>query len=169
MAAGLEHVEEADEVALEVGARVLDGVAHARLCGEVHHDVEAVLREQALDEGGIAQISSNESEAAVPVRLCEHRQAGLLDARVVVAVHVVQADNHVVGLLEKPLYQERADEAGCTGNQNLSLHVTLLRMRGTDEYQLLIEMINGVLTAQIPHVAELLVVFGRSNLEIAPA
>ena len=29
MAAGLEHIEESDEVALEVGARVLDGVADA--------------------------------------------------------------------------------------------------------------------------------------------
>ena len=50
MAAGLEHIEESDEVALEVGARVLDGVADARLGGEVHHDIEAVLGEQALDE-----------------------------------------------------------------------------------------------------------------------
>ena len=54
MAAGLEHIEESDEVALEVGARVLDGVADARLGGEVHHDIEAVLGEQALDEGGVA-------------------------------------------------------------------------------------------------------------------
>lgn len=45
VAAGLEHVEEADEVALKVGARVLDGVAHTRLGGEVHHDVETVLSE----------------------------------------------------------------------------------------------------------------------------
>lgn len=45
VAAGLEHVEEADEVALEVGSRVLDGVADPRLGGEVHHDVESVLGE----------------------------------------------------------------------------------------------------------------------------
>lgn len=45
VAASLENVEEADEVALQVGARVLDRVTHARLGGEVHHDVEAVLGE----------------------------------------------------------------------------------------------------------------------------
>ena len=99
VAAGLEHVEEADEVALEVGARVLDGVAYTRLRGEVHHDVEAVLGEQALDEGGVAQVAANEGEAAVGVYLGQHAQARVLDAGVVVAVEVVEADDGVIGVL----------------------------------------------------------------------
>jgi len=98
--AGLEHVEEADEVALKVSARVLDGVAHARLGGEVHHDVEAVLSEQALDEGGVAQIAAHEGEAAVCVGLIQHAEARVLDSRVVVTVEVVEADDHVIGLLK---------------------------------------------------------------------
>lgn len=116
--AGLEHVEEADEVALEVCARVLDGVAHARLGGEVHHDVEAVLREQALDEGGVAQVTAHEGESAVCVGLGKHAQAGVLDAGVVVAVEVVETDDHIVGLLEQLLDEERADEAGRSGDEN---------------------------------------------------
>lgn len=99
VAACLEDVEEADEVALEVGARVLDGVADARLCGEVHHDVEAVLGEQALDEGGVAQVAAHEGEAAVGVGLGKHAQARVLDAGVVVAVEVVEADDRVIGVL----------------------------------------------------------------------
>lgn len=86
MAAGLEHVEEADEVALEVGARVLDGVADARLRGEVHHDVEADLGEQALDEGSVAQVAAHEGETALGIGLGQHAQARVLDAGVVVAV-----------------------------------------------------------------------------------
>ena len=86
MTAGLEHVEEADEIALQIGARVLDGVADARLGGEVHHDVEAVLGEQALDEGGIAQVAAHEGEAALCIGLGQHAQAGVLDTGVVVAV-----------------------------------------------------------------------------------
>ena len=86
VAAGLEHVEEADEVALQVGARVLDGVADARLGGEVHHDVEAVLGEQALDEGGVAQVAAHEGEASLGIGLGQHVQARVLDAGVVVAV-----------------------------------------------------------------------------------
>lgn len=118
VAAGLEHVEEADEVALEVGTRILDGVAHARLGGEVHHDVEAVLGEQALDEGGVAQVAAHEGEAAVGVGLGQHAQARVLDAGVIVAVEVVETDDHTVRLLEQLLDEERADEAGRSGDEN---------------------------------------------------
>lgn len=118
VAAGLKHVEEADEVALEVGTRILDGVAHARLGGEVHHDVEAVLGEQALDEGGIAQVAAHEGEAAVGVGLGQHAQARVLDAGVVVAVEVVEADDCVIGLLEQLLDEEGTDEAGRSGDEN---------------------------------------------------
>lgn len=118
VAAGLEHVEEADQVALEVCARVLDGVAHARLGGEVHHNVEAVLSEQALDEGGVAQVAAHEGEAAVGVGLGQHAQARVLDAGVVVAVEVVEADDCVIGLLEQLLDEEGTDEAGRSGDEN---------------------------------------------------
>lgn len=118
VAAGLEHVEEADEVALEVGTRILDGVAHARLGGEVHHDVEAVLGEQALDEGGIAQVAAHEGEAAVGVGLGQHAQARVLDAGVVITVKVVEADDCVIGLLEQLLDEEGTDEAGRSGDEN---------------------------------------------------
>ena len=116
VAASLKDVEEANEVALEVGARVLNGIAHARLGGEVHHDVEAVLSEQALDEGSVAQVATHEGEAAVRVGFGQHAQARVLDAGVVVAVEVVEADNHVIGLLEQLLDEERADKAGSSGD-----------------------------------------------------
>lgn len=118
VAAGLEHVEEADEVALEVGARVLDGVADARLGSEVHHYIEAVLGEQALDEGGVAQVAAYEGEAAVRVGLGQHAQAGVLDAGVVIAVEVVEANDGIIGLLKQLLDEERADEAGGSGDEN---------------------------------------------------
>lgn len=118
MAACLEDVKETHKVALEVGARVLDGVAHARLGGEVHHDVESVLGEQTLDEGGVAQVAANEGEAAVGVYLGQHAQARFLDAGVVVAVEVVETDDGVIGLLEQLLDQEGTDEAGRSGDEN---------------------------------------------------
>ena len=118
VAAGLKDVEEADEVALEVGARVLDGVADTGLGREVHHDVETVLGEQALDEGGIAQVAAHEGEAAVGVGLGQHAQARVLDAGIVVAVEVVEADDCVIGLLEQLLDEEGTDEAGRSGDEN---------------------------------------------------
>lgn len=118
VAASLEHVEEADEVALQVGARVLDRVTHARLGGEVHHDVEAVLSEQALDEGGIAQVATHESKAALRVGLGQHAKARVLDAGVIVAVEIVESDNHVIGFLEQLLDEERSDETGGSGDED---------------------------------------------------
>ena len=116
VAAGLEHVEEAYQVALEVGARVLDGVANARLGGEVHNDVETVLGEQALDKGGVAQVAAHEGEAAVCIGLGQHAQARVLNAGVVVAVEVVEANDRVIGLLEQLLDEECADKTGGASN-----------------------------------------------------
>lgn len=75
MPACLQDVEEAHDVALDVGARVLDGVAHARLRREVHDDVELMLREQALNEHGVAEISADEGEATVSVDIPQHLEA----------------------------------------------------------------------------------------------
>lgn len=117
VAAGLKDVEKADEIALQIDARVLDGVAHARLGGEVHHDVEAVLSEQALDEGGVAQVAAHEGEATVGIDIGQHAQARLLDAGVVVAVEVVESDDGIIGLLEQLLDEERADKTGGSGDE----------------------------------------------------
>ncbi len=49
VAAGFQDVVESDEVALDVGIRVCDGIADACLGGEVHDDGEVVLLEQVVD------------------------------------------------------------------------------------------------------------------------
>lgn len=117
VAAGLKDVEKADKVALEIGARVLDGVADTGLGREVHHDVETVLRKQALDKGGVAEVAAHEGEAAVGVGLGQHAEARVLDAGIVVAVEVVEAEDGVIGLLEQLLDEKRADEAGGSGDE----------------------------------------------------
>ena len=52
-AAGLQDVVEAHDVALDVGVRVLDAVAHSRLGREIHHDVEMVFGKKTVDEVAI--------------------------------------------------------------------------------------------------------------------
>ena len=121
MATGLEDVEEAYKITFQVGTRVLDGVADSRLSCEVYHDVKAVLCEQALDEGGVTKISAHEGEAALGIGLGQHAQTRVLDAGVVVAVEVVETDDHVIGLLEKLFDEERTDEAGGTRHEHFSI------------------------------------------------
>ena len=59
-AAGFEDIVEADEVALDVGVRVRDGIADAGLGGEVHDDGEVVLFEQAVDGGLVGEVRFDE-------------------------------------------------------------------------------------------------------------
>ena len=68
--AGLEDVGEADDVRLHVGERVLEGVAHAGLGGEVDHPLEAVAAKAAstavpVGEVGAAELVRRPVSAAV--------------------------------------------------------------------------------------------------------
>ena len=60
VAAALEHVAKAIEVALDVGRGVLNRVTPARLGGQVHHRLGFAVREQRGDPGSILQIALHE-------------------------------------------------------------------------------------------------------------
>lgn len=56
VSAGFQDVVESDEVALDVGVGVRDGIADASLGGEVHDNGEVVLLEQAVDGGLVGEV-----------------------------------------------------------------------------------------------------------------
>ena len=60
VSAGFQNVVESDEVALDVGVRVRDGIADASLGGEVHDDGKVVLFEQAVDGGLVGEVCLDE-------------------------------------------------------------------------------------------------------------
>ena len=131
--AALQHVEEADQVGVNIGARVLDGVAHPGLGGEVHDDRGAELLEHGLQGAEVGDVGPHEGEPAArealrvgpaPARhLGEHPQAVELDARVVVGVQVVQGHD-ARALPEEPPAQECAYESGGAGNENSTIHTS---------------------------------------------
>lgn len=90
MTAGFEDVVEADEVRFDIGVRVGDGVAHARLRCEVDHDLRLVLLEDFVNEHLVCKVSFDKS---VILKLLEHRKASFLDANIIIIVHVVQTNN----------------------------------------------------------------------------
>ena len=59
-AAGFEDVVESDEIALDIGVRVRDGIADSGLGGEVHDDGEVVLLEQAVDGRLVGEVRFDE-------------------------------------------------------------------------------------------------------------
>ena len=114
VAARLEDVEEADQVAVRVGMRVLQRVADAGLCCEVQHALRAQLGEQPARGIGIRDVGLDEAEALVRREL---RQAGVLQARVVIIVQVVDAD-HRMAFGQEPAGAMHANEAGRTGHDD---------------------------------------------------
>ena len=62
MPAGLEDVGEGDDVALDIGVRILEAVADAGLGREMDDPVEAMLRETGLDRGEpVGEIGADEA------------------------------------------------------------------------------------------------------------
>ena len=112
VAAGLEHVGEADEVALDVGVRVGERVADARLGGQVDDALGA--GGGRVDGGRVGEVFADVAVAGVPG---EPLEARLLEADVVVVVDDVEADD-LVAAGEEALGDVVADEAGGAGDED---------------------------------------------------
>ena len=129
MAAGFQDVQESDQVALQVGVRVRDGVAHAGLGGEVRDLVEFFFGEKLVE--AILVFEGHFHESAVPVLgTLHHRSVGevvarLLDAafaesavlepHIIIVVDVVEAHDFVAAFREHE-HELRSDKTGCTCN-----------------------------------------------------
>ena len=118
--AGLEDVGEADDVRLHVGERVLQGVAHPGLGGEVDHPVEAVVGEGALHRGPVGEVGAAELVEAPrrggrPLELGEPR---FLEPGVVIVVDGVDP-HHRVAAGDERAGDVEADEAGVAGDEDL--------------------------------------------------
>lgn len=114
VACGLEEVVEADQVGVDVDVRVVDAVAHAGLGGEVDEDVEAVGREELVDERLVGDVTADEDPAGLRgLRgLLDLPEAILLQLERVVIGHAVDADDRrALRVAQQPRAEVRADEA----------------------------------------------------------
>ena len=106
---------EADEVAVDVGVRILERVAHAGLRREVDRRARACSRANSASHrrrGRRGRAARSESPAAPPAA----RAALPSASTIVVVVEVVEADD-LVAALEQPLRDVEADEAGRAGDE----------------------------------------------------
>ena len=90
VAAAFEDVQEADDVAVDVDVRILDRIAHAGLRREVDDAAEFLGRKQRLHAAAIGQVELYEAEIPLPLQYLEARG---LEARIVVVVEIVEADD----------------------------------------------------------------------------
>ena len=111
VAACLEYVVEADEIAFDVCVRVGDGIAHTGLCGQVDHYGYAVFAEDLLHCSLVRDGCLHEFPVpAERLYLCE---PFALDAYIVVVGHRVDAHHaYVIDIMKQPLDEVAADESG---------------------------------------------------------
>ena len=130
MSAGFQNVVESDEVALDVGVGVRDGIANAGLGGEVHDDGEVVLLEQAVDGGLVGEVRLGECPLfAGRCRVgFDFLEALVLDVHVVVVGDAIESDEfRAVVFAEQLLAEIAADESGSSGDEDgLSVEVDVL-------------------------------------------
>ncbi len=63
--ASFDDFEETDDIALHIGVRIFDRVAHAGLRAQVHHPLKLMGAEHSLHRIAIRQVSLDELEALI--------------------------------------------------------------------------------------------------------
>src|SRR5690606_32296429 len=98
--AGFQDIEEADDVAVNVGMGIFEAVANARLGGEVDDAVELIGGEASLHRHPVAEIGPDEAVAStLPARrLLQKREPGFLQRRIVIVVDNIEANDLVAPL-----------------------------------------------------------------------
>ena len=119
MAACFKDVVESDQVALNVDIRVIDGVADAGLRGKIDHDRWPEYCEYFVDESFVCDAASDENMPDRRVDRVDNAEAVFLELRIIVIIHVVEADHSAAGQLAAKAHDEiGADKAGRAGDQD---------------------------------------------------
>ena len=108
-----EHVEGADDVAVEIGARVLDRVAHPGLRREMDDDLRMLLGKKLQQE--IWRLDRRIYASVVSV-LHQHRFAPALEGDIVIVGQRIDPDD-AKPVFQKPSAGVEADEACRAGHQ----------------------------------------------------
>ena len=95
VAAAFQNVCKADDVTVDVGHRVVDGVAHPGLGGEVDHALRLVRGEGCFYGAAVSQVDAQVCVIKVIGIPCQSR---FFDCGVVIIVVVVNANNRVAAL-----------------------------------------------------------------------
>ena len=114
MAAGLEDVEVADQVGLDVGLGMGQRITHPGLRREMDDAVEIRVRPENLGQRfGRGDIGAHETEAGPGLQALDPR---LFERRIVIVVEIIDTDD-LVAACEQTFGHVVTDETGGAGNQ----------------------------------------------------
>ena len=93
MPASLQDIIEAYHVALNIGIRIGDAIAHTSLCSQIHHHVKVVLLEQAINQSLVSQVTLDEL-IFNSRRFCllNHTEAIILQCRIIIIIQIIQSN-----------------------------------------------------------------------------
>ena len=120
MAGTLEEIHEPHDIGVDIGMRILQGMAHAGLRREIHDGIVMVGRKQFGHGLAVGDIQTAKAKPRLGLKT---RKPRLLELHRVVIVQVINA-GHGIPTREQPVGKRRADEPGGPGNQNM--HITVL-------------------------------------------
>jgi hypothetical protein len=116
--AALEHVEEADEIRLDIGMRIGQRMPHPGLRRQIHDLRKAMRCEQFRRGLAFGDVHLLEPEAG---KRAELRDASFLEPRIIIGIEIVDPD-HVVAVRQQAAGNMHADESGRTGDENRPCH-----------------------------------------------
>ena len=128
VAATFKNVGEANDIALDVGKRVLDGVAHTGLRSEIHHSLRSMRSERIFDSFFVGQINT---QVNVILMIGMSSQSRFFDGRVVVVVVIVDA-NDGIAAFQQSHGEIGADKAGRAGDEDFQLRIAPEQIAGVD-------------------------------------
>src|SRR5690606_24990498 len=105
----------ADDVGVDVRARVFERIAHAGLGGEIDYAIGAVFAKRAFEQRRVRDVAAYFTKALAFVQPCQTR---FLERDIVIVVDVVHAD-HAIAAVDECVRHVRSDESGGAGNQYL--------------------------------------------------
>ena len=111
----------ADNIALDVDVRMVDGIPHAGLSRQVDHHRRTVLFKYPQEHLLVCNVPLQEEmlHPAFSRSNLNPGKAPLLQADLVIVVHAVQADHMPAGeLVQQTDYQICPDEPGCARHQD---------------------------------------------------
>ena len=113
-ARGLHHVEGADHVAVEIGARVFKAVAHPGLGREMHDHIGREVVRDRVQQLLILQHAFGHRKIRI---LQQHRVAALFQRDVIVIRHAVIAVHHEA-FGQQEFREVKSDEPGGSGDKD---------------------------------------------------
>ena len=112
MPATFEHVEKARQIGVGIGVRIDQGMAHPGLRREMHDMGEAVDCKRFRHRPAVGDVDPFEPKVGECLEL---RDAGLLDARIVVGIEII--DTHdIVPVQQQAPRNVHSDESGRAGD-----------------------------------------------------